>query len=288
MFLALTAPENFRVKEMERWMQKEEARVKAPLKKPSIHIDEAKKGSVCCERCARAQPHSVPAKAARRPVHSSRPMSPFRGPSRSSLRMAPSTSTMRSTHRRGPLWSPTKGELHEIISHESLDDLYANEHPPHETHAQHAHSRDNRSVHSVDDRHASPSPDPLPIPYRHRDSVDLRRVSVANSATRSRNSLSGSASPPSDSHRHDRSATPAPGEAGTQPPLVRRRSSLKQPNASIRMSYTGKNVAWATDKDLVEQVAKRDIAVEEVDIAGEHFGTTLLHRTSINHDYAQL
>lgn len=140
------------------------------------------------------------------------------------------------------------------------------------------------------------SPDPLPVPLRTREppvvSASPEGLSPEGSDTLTSDSeddsdfppqyppnyqedeakYSGQTTPKGLSTIHEKPIDGANGATETsRPPLVRRRSSLKKCNSTDRLSVASqtKSVAWAMDKDWIDEMAKYMSATNDAEVLGK-------------------
>jgi len=141
------------------------------------------------------------------------------------------------------------------------------------------------SIQSHSARLKAKSPDPLPIPFRTQDDEPLIPF-VSDSPSTLQEDLPPSPSPPK-AELFSESPTPSPpngqalptihegsegrgGDEASERPLPRRRSSLKKCNSISRLSVASntKSVAWAMDRDWIEQMSQYMKAANEAEVLG--------------------
>ena len=272
MFRTVHAPADFRLKEMEKWIRYQENggpisiksthTVDAPLSRRSSSNSVHRRSSFCCSRCASTtQPHvdhltsTLHRKLSL--THSNR--GPWTNTGLKSKRSLSNIPRRSSTPSIQSIRIENGGQTYSIYRAVEAE---GNDQNIHEVLEPYADKRSGRpstrrrsAVFSTEEAPLvdSPrvlSPDPLPHPYRPRHSEPI----VTGGEYDSSNTDNGD---------------PTEGSL-TRPPLLHRRSSLKQSIGSLRASMDAtKSVAWAMDQDWQEQIKKYEEAAVDAEAAGE-------------------
>ena len=294
MFQTLHAPPDFRLKEMERWFKLQGGELaKVPAAEPRAPASAstpAAPAATYCRECSECMAHQArmqiyaqqasvrrtpsssriaPARSPERPIR--RPIAP-QGPSNAYPHMVPPPSRP-DQRTRGP--APARGHVRQASA--PVVGYYA-------AAASSRPAEGRRSAEHLRVEHAARpqvrSPDPLPIPYRTRPASPSPER--ASSRAPSVEALSPEPSPPRRVLDLPLAASPSPGSSPTpsytppkassppnglptihedqehEPhrPIVRRRSSLKKRDSMSKLSVASqsKSVAWAMDKDWVDQM----------------------------------
>lgn len=292
MFQTVHAPPDFRLKEMERWFKLQGGEVARVAQEPA--------GAPYCRDCKECMAHQ-----ARMQAYAQNQASVRRNPS--SGKQAPPAERMarrqpapsnpyaqfgpvppsQGQRARGP--APSRGHVRQASMPAA-----PGYHPAGSRIAEGRKSSDYLRVEHAARPHVR-SPDPLPIPYRTRarsaspeDRVLSTPTELVDSPVRQVLDLPTSTSPvpaPSPSPRESPSVTPP--KVSTPPnglptihedqehdghrPIVRRRSSLKKRDSMSRISVASqsKSVAWAMDRDWVDQMSKYIKTSNEAEVLSE-------------------
>ncbi|RPD55803.1 hypothetical protein L226DRAFT_565053 [Lentinus tigrinus ALCF2SS1-7] len=278
MFQTVHAPPDFRLKEMERWFKLQGGEVAKAAPEPAA-------GTYCrdCKECmahqARMQAYAHNQASVRRVPSSSKQVPPAErtarrqpAPSNPYAQLGP-VHPSQSQRARGP--APPRGHVRQASMPAA-----PGYHPPGSHTAEGRKSSEYLRVEHAARPYVR-SPDPLPIPYRTRarsaspDRALSTPTELGDSPVHQVLELPLSSSPvpaPSPSPRESPSITPP--KVSTPPnglptihedqeheghrPIVRRRSSLKKRDSMSRISVASqsKSVAWAMDRDWVDQMSQ--------------------------------
>ncbi|CCL99039.1 uncharacterized protein FIBRA_01048 [Fibroporia radiculosa] len=292
-FFTVHAPPDFRVKEMERWFRTQGANF----------TDDTKGGaqaatSYCCSKCG-PLPSQSGSHVHRRGPSPPRRQTTARAPlDRAPIRRVDSVSQTTTLLNPSPPPQPQKQiqrqahKSHVRAQSASVSKgttripsvvREADRHPPTRSKSV-DRKRSASSVVSTQShagRLSAKSPDPLPIPFRtHDPELDIPFVSDSPST------LAEELPDVSDAPLPMAEPSPSPPNGTTLPtihegsevgaddtarrPLPRRRSSLKKSNSISRLSVGSvtKSVAWAMDRDWIEQMSKYMKAANEAEVLG--------------------
>ncbi|KAH9950388.1 hypothetical protein B0H21DRAFT_723235 [Amylocystis lapponica] len=280
MFQTVHAPPDFRLKEMERWFRVQDV---------GLAHGTAEGGHTSAQFCSICELSAVPPSrptpvpASRRghspssrlpPAHAGRERIPRRSSETGSQTLTyPDQSPSPPKQRSKP--APARPDPG-YVPRRSMEERRPI--PPPEarfqTHVTHADAR---------------SPEPIPIPFRtHRPPVETPPL-VAESPLSQSDDLPPSFSPsppvtppeqpPSPPNGRKLPTIPERSEAGdelTHRPVPRRRSSLKKSNSMSRLSIgsQSKSVAWAMDRDWIEQMSQYIKATNEAEVLGHELEET--------------
>ena len=280
MFRTVYAPADFRLKEMEKWIRRQETggpisiksthTVDTPLSRRSSTNSVYRRNSFCCDRCASTtQPHVDHRTSTLRRessiTHSNRGWIDTGSKSKRSLSNIPRRSSASSIQsirieNGGQSYSTYQAagtersdqNIHDVL--EPYTDKRTGRLP----------TRRRSAVFSTEEALSAESPrvlspDPLPHPYRPRHSEPVVTGGEYDSSDTTDDEV----------HSTDQTTPPAEGFLA-HPPLIHRRSSLKQSTGSLRASMDAtKSVAWAMDHDWQEQMKKYEEAAVDAEAAGE-------------------
>ncbi|KAI0756924.1 hypothetical protein C8Q80DRAFT_1092635 [Daedaleopsis nitida] len=278
-FQTIHAPPDFRLKEMERWFKLQGGEIVKTPKVPTA--------APYCEDCAdcmahqkRTQPYSQAQASVRGPPSSSKPVPPAGyPPERMARRQIPHGQM--APHPRSSALPPRQDQRvrNPASQRGHVRQASMPAAPGHHPGGSRPTEGRRSSEHLRVEHHSRPqvrSPDPLPIPFRTRPrSVSPDRTLSTPSELQSPApqvlDLPVSSSPVPASPKESPSVTPP--KISTPPnglptihedqehehrPIVRRRSSLKKRDSMSRISVASqsKSVAWAMDRDWVDQMSQ--------------------------------
>ena len=292
-FQTIHAPPDFRLKEMERWFKLQGGEVAKTTREPAA-APYCKECQECMAHQARTQAQAHSQASVRRTPSSSRPIPPGASPpERTTRRSAPSHPQNAAYTHSAPLPprqdqrtrnpGAARGHVRQV-SMPAAPGYHPGGSRPSEGRKSAEYLRVDHAA-----RPQARSPDPLPIPYRTRArsaSPDrtLSTPSELHSPVAQVLDLPISSSPVP-SPRESPSVTPP--KVSTPPnglptihedqehdghrPIVRRRSSLKKRDSMSRLSIASqsKSVAWAMDRDWVDQMSKYIKTSNEAEVLSE-------------------
>ena len=289
MFFTVHAPPDFRLKEMERWFREQGAHFGSDAAQGHSRTP------YCCNKCM-PPVHMNQATLSRRPSAQSHRNGP--PPDRVPVRRGDSTSHSTSTllnpspplppaqhpRRQSPQAYKTVGRVPAVVR----DPHHIS--PPRKNVERKRSAGSDVSTGTRSIRLSAKSPDPLPIPFRMHDpnEEDAALVDSPESLldpeelTSPEPQVSPLDSPQSEPHLptlngqlptiHEASEGRS-SVAGEDPhrPIPRRRSSLKRAGSISRLSVASqtKSVAWAMDRDWIEQMSQYMKTANEAEVLGE-------------------
>lgn len=299
MFLTLHAPSDFRLKEMERWFKGQGSEY--------AHVfSENVTGPFCCTRCTPAPVASPPSgtrqhgsqnqrsapvqRQVQAPNAAQRPhkRNASESASRSTTYVNSSAPSAKHDQKSRPPPAATTKQSARVptvvrefdymptFPRDYADDRRStNSDAPSQIHILHANVK---------------SPDPIPVPLRTREPFVASPEALSDASdTLTTDSEDESDAPPQypPNYQEDQARYSAPigqtlptihekpdsaaAMGNERPAIPRRRSSLKRCNSTSRLSVTSqtKSVAWAMDKDWIDQMAKYMSATNEAETLGK-------------------
>ncbi|KAF7985345.1 hypothetical protein HWV62_6557 [Athelia sp. TMB] len=285
LFRTVYAPADFRLKEMEKWIRDQGNPGRALtssskqvidaglMKRASVHTF---RGSYCCDRCAAAAPAGTIPQATHRRRPSTnrgswiehpdfRPSPPKRRASTSSVHSISiqdgpnsySQTISQTIYRASAAIQDTARNIHAVLE-PYVEDSYG----PSQT-------KSGIYEMPVVESPRVASPEPLPHPYREPSPrvATSDDDSTDDDTTESEGPLSPLVIDKDTGSDKDKDGSSVVGDLQPipRPPLLRRRSSLKQSNGSSRASL---NVAWAMDQEWQDQIKRYEDAAAEAEQAG--------------------
>ncbi|EJF66761.1 hypothetical protein DICSQDRAFT_47154 [Dichomitus squalens LYAD-421 SS1] len=267
LFQTVHAPPDFRLKEMERWYKLQGGELGKSSRGPAA-APYCKECQECMAHQARTQAYAQQAAVRRSPSSSRLP--PPRGSTPERMRMArrqaaqqqgqpgaythPAAPPVRQDQQRARGPAPARGHVR-YPSAPAVPGYHPD--PPRPSQGRKP-SEYLRADHAA--RVQARSPDPLPIPYRTRPPI----TSPEPEPDPSEATEVGPVPSPRESITPPKVSTPPNGlptiheEEAEHRPIVRRRSSLKKRDSMSKLSVASqsKSVAWAMDKDWVDQMSQ--------------------------------
>ncbi|KAI0932131.1 hypothetical protein AcV7_000682 [Taiwanofungus camphoratus] len=282
MFFTVHAPPDFRLKEMERWFRLQGAEFAYDV------AEEPTARRYCCSKYGPPQSHSSQTARRGAPPHRL-PPPPYTAPGRVPLRRMDSLS--QTTTLLDPSPSPPKPQARLQSTREFKTagrvPSVARE-PEYHQKGRHTATDYRKPIPPVARIQARParaqaaSPDPLPIPFRARD-PEKDVLAVTDSPSLLCEELLDSPTLPPASPIHEQPLLPPNGptlptihegpdaqDDDATRPVPRRRSSLKKSTSMSRLSMASqtKSVAWAMDRDWIEQMSQYMKAATEAEVLG--------------------